>query len=854
MEQVRLLVQEQGREARNLLAFNISMENENYRGQVSRKPPCSPRTLDTMQDSKHSNMRSRARARVRSASTGRDKRSELRARYWALLFGNLQRSITEIYNTVETHESITECQEVLLVLENYLRDFNALADWFRLKWDYENTPPFQRPTSLAWDICKTNLTNLKSNKSGKSSPVFGSGRTSPSISGKMSPRILQGRSMPNSCPTSPLPGIDQPILEGKPLENITITGKAPSLCSNCGKKNEISVIEKSSISESIEPTTEPQPTKNEEQTKDVLLPPETPAMPDSQSTSTQKNEATIKNVDNLKLTDATLTNQIEPIHLVTANQGEPQNQIESDKLSTVEEKDKSDLKGSDINSDVKLQTLETHKLKKVDEKGKVDLKQADASLKPDIKILKRPDMKKRVESAKIDVKAKVCQKPSKPISSTISKSEKNVKVKPTESTKLCKLVKSKPDEKGDQITTVEVSSQYLDETKPKTDMLDLPLNNASSSETTNNLKNIDSPSEDQRTYDIMRKVGVQSAEKSTCTEEDFPKLPVKRANVVKVNQECQTEEAEIEKKQVMPKNPKIETKCTKPMSSRPPYSMALTKSASAKIVPPKQKLEPISTKTPLDRTSTLSKRPVKPFSSLRPATSCKPIEKTTLARSRTVTDMKTTAHTAPRQMPVQRPAAKPQNRPPLYKSKTTLHKDHLPKSLSLDEYKSSETLVNQERGSGLPMTTDSTNSIASSSETLHNEDVKGADGWLTVKSRSRFRNNKPRRSDTALPWATRFHQVSATASLPALALLPENTDSTKPQKSIDKSVKENLNTLKSLKTSEINKNQMLLQRSHTTVSKITIKKNTVKEKNETNLQIKKMLSRRNCSRRSWTKK
>lgn len=114
--------------------------------------------------------------------------------------------IVEIYNTVENHESPAECQEVILVLENYTREFTSLSEWFRLKWEYEHTPLPQRPTSLTWDICKTN-TNLPKSRSGKSSPSISSGRSSPNISGKLSPRPPISKSK-SSESSSPLPATE----------------------------------------------------------------------------------------------------------------------------------------------------------------------------------------------------------------------------------------------------------------------------------------------------------------------------------------------------------------------------------------------------------------------------------------------------------------------------------------------------------------------------------------------------------------------------------------------------------------------------------------------------------------------
>ncbi|XP_076247843.1 short spindle 3 isoform X2 [Calliopsis andreniformis] len=150
MADVRLLIQEEGRAARNLIAFNVPVGTSNTE-KVVRKPPSVPR----ISQSNITKRSMKPTTRVRSASTGRDKKSELQARYWAFLFGNLQRAVDGIYQTCEEDENISECKEVILVLENYTRDFHNLIEWFKVKWAYESSPPPLRRTPLAWEVRKT---------------------------------------------------------------------------------------------------------------------------------------------------------------------------------------------------------------------------------------------------------------------------------------------------------------------------------------------------------------------------------------------------------------------------------------------------------------------------------------------------------------------------------------------------------------------------------------------------------------------------------------------------------------------------------------------------------------------------
>ena len=71
-------------------------------------PRVSPR--DQGDSIRFSTVNQKAERKNSTASTTATKKVDLRARYWAFLFDNLQRAVDEIYQTCEADESIVECK------------------------------------------------------------------------------------------------------------------------------------------------------------------------------------------------------------------------------------------------------------------------------------------------------------------------------------------------------------------------------------------------------------------------------------------------------------------------------------------------------------------------------------------------------------------------------------------------------------------------------------------------------------------------------------------------------------------------------------------------------------------------
>uniref|UniRef100_A0A7N8YI27 S-phase cyclin A-associated protein in the ER n=1 Tax=Mastacembelus armatus TaxID=205130 RepID=A0A7N8YI27_9TELE len=162
-DKVRKIVAEEGRAARNLIAWSVPLENKeeeakskanssgssraqrNNSGQQRNKKQVSVSSIST---------RGRHSPKKSPTKTRQPRKVDLRARYWAFLFDNLRRAVDEIYVTCESDQSVVECKEVLMMLDNYVRDFKALIDWIQLQEKLEKTDAQNRPTSLAWEVRK----------------------------------------------------------------------------------------------------------------------------------------------------------------------------------------------------------------------------------------------------------------------------------------------------------------------------------------------------------------------------------------------------------------------------------------------------------------------------------------------------------------------------------------------------------------------------------------------------------------------------------------------------------------------------------------------------------------------------
>ncbi|XP_018619288.2 S phase cyclin A-associated protein in the endoplasmic reticulum isoform X1 [Scleropages formosus] len=166
-DKVRRIVAEEGRAARNLIAWSVPLESKEEEGKPKSHAASNPRAQRINSGLNRSKKRNAGldakpvggamldKAAEKSPTKARPPRKvDLRARYWAFLFDNLRRAVDEIYVTCEWDQSVVECKEVLMMLDNYVRDFKALIDWIQLQEKLEKTDAQNRPTSLAWEVRK----------------------------------------------------------------------------------------------------------------------------------------------------------------------------------------------------------------------------------------------------------------------------------------------------------------------------------------------------------------------------------------------------------------------------------------------------------------------------------------------------------------------------------------------------------------------------------------------------------------------------------------------------------------------------------------------------------------------------
>ncbi|XP_021362165.1 S phase cyclin A-associated protein in the endoplasmic reticulum-like isoform X2 [Mizuhopecten yessoensis] len=196
-DRVRKIVQEEGRTARNLVIYNVPVEQENRAGanlpagqQAIHMGRMGARKHPLKDQNRHRNVtppkrkaaddyalmqKSQQELLKSPKSDSGLRKPDLRARYWKFLFDNLQRAVDAIYETCEQDESVVECKEVIMMLEQSTRDFKSLIERLHMLRAFEESAKEgDRPTSIAWEVRKMSP--------GKSAGTQGHGRSTSSPS------------------------------------------------------------------------------------------------------------------------------------------------------------------------------------------------------------------------------------------------------------------------------------------------------------------------------------------------------------------------------------------------------------------------------------------------------------------------------------------------------------------------------------------------------------------------------------------------------------------------------------------------------------------------------------------------
>jgi len=153
VEKMKKIIREEGRNARNLLYYNVPQQPSGDR--CMRPVPIFGRSKSETRISSVEHMSHGGgdmRRLYDQAKT--DIRARANAKKWQFLIDNLKKAVDQIYATCEKDESVEECKEVVLYLKAYLYDVEKLQERILLQRDptFEQKLPIR---GIAWEVRKT---------------------------------------------------------------------------------------------------------------------------------------------------------------------------------------------------------------------------------------------------------------------------------------------------------------------------------------------------------------------------------------------------------------------------------------------------------------------------------------------------------------------------------------------------------------------------------------------------------------------------------------------------------------------------------------------------------------------------